>query len=377
MSEHTPNDSNRRDLGIVPKKPAAEVDSELAFHLEQRIEANIAKGMSPDAARRAALERFGDVRNVADECTQLLAEDRRAEARRDWFGDLQQDVRFAIRGGVRAPLFSLLAIATLALGIGANAAVFGTVKSVLLDALPYASADRLVRIFCPYPAQGIVRGALSAGTVSDIRERQHSFESLGAFTSPRDAIYTADEPLIIKSMFIEPELFRTLGVNAARGRTFLDEDADHDTTTVVMISHGAWQRLFGGVDSAMGKVVRLNGIPRTIVGILPRNFVPPQEEADFYQPLSIARNSRDPIGLRGSHGFGFVARLKPGVAAHTADRELVGIGKELERLYPKDNTGIGLTAMTLRDAMVGDTRTPLIILLASAALVLMIMCANL
>src|SRR3954463_5894732 len=100
MSDHTPNDSTPRDLDFVPKKPAAEVDSELAFHLEQRIQANIAKGMSPEAARSAALERFGDLGGVRDECTELLAQDRRAEARRDWLGDLRQDVRFALRGAV-------------------------------------------------------------------------------------------------------------------------------------------------------------------------------------------------------------------------------------------------------------------------------------
>src|SRR5262245_31268907 len=121
MTKHTPHDDDPRELNFVPQKPASEVDNELAFHLEQRIEANIAKGMSPDDARRAALQRFGDVGNVREECTQMLAEDRRAEARRDWFGDFQQDVKFAIRGALRAPLFSMLAIATLALGIGANA----------------------------------------------------------------------------------------------------------------------------------------------------------------------------------------------------------------------------------------------------------------
>ncbi|HEY9228756.1 MAG TPA: permease prefix domain 1-containing protein, partial [Gemmatimonadaceae bacterium] len=256
MTNHSPNDSDSRDHELVPKKPAAEVDSELAFHLEQRIAANIAKGMIPDAARRAALERFGNVSAVRDECTQMLSADRRAEARRDWFGDLRQDVRFAIRGAVRAPLFSALAVATLALGIGANAAVFGTVKSVLLDALPYANADRLVRIFCPYRTQGITRGALSAGTVSDVRERQRSFERLGAFAPARDAIYMATDAQIVKAMFIEPELLRTLGVSPARGPGFRDEDGNRDTTTVAMVSHGAWQRLFGGADDVIGKVVR-------------------------------------------------------------------------------------------------------------------------
>src|SRR3954468_14858485 len=127
MTDHFSDESTPRDVDFIPKKPGAEVDSELAFHLEQRIQANIANGMTPEAARRAALARFGDVDNVRDECTQLLVEDRRTAARRDWFDDLRQDARFAIRSAVRTPLFSLLAIATLALGIGANAAVFGTV----------------------------------------------------------------------------------------------------------------------------------------------------------------------------------------------------------------------------------------------------------
>ncbi len=377
MTNYPPNDPEARNAEVVPKKPAAEVDSELAFHLEQRIQANIARGMSAEDARRSALDRFGDLTGVRDECTQLLAADRRAEARRDWFGDLAQDVRFALRGAVRTPLFSVLAVVTLMLGIGANAAVFGTVKSVLLDALPYTNADRLVRIFCPYPTQGVTRGALSAGTVSDVRERQHSFSSLAAFLSPRDAIYMADEPQIVKSMFIEPQLLVTLGVTPVRGNAFHDDDANHDTTTVTMISHGAWQRLFGGADDAIGKVVRLNGIARTIVGVLPRDFVPPQDASDFFLPLSTQLMMRDPVSVRGSHSLGFIGRLAPGVSVETANRELAAIGAELEKLYAKDNLGIGLSAMSLRDAMVGDTRTPLIILLASAALVLMIMCANL
>jgi putative ABC transport system permease protein len=162
-----------------------------------------------------------------------------------------------------------------------------------------------------------------------------------------------------------------------RGGGFRDEDANHDTTTVVMISHGAWQRLFGGREDAVGKVVRLNGISRTVVGILPRNFVPPENEVDFYQPLAMAPFMRDPVTVRGSHNFGFIGRLKPGVTPQAADRELNGIGIEIEKLFAKDNRGFGLIGVPLRDAMVGDTRTPLLILLASAALVLLIMCANL
>jgi predicted permease len=377
MTDH--NSSGDRDFRFVTPKPEAEVDAELGFHLEQRVQAYIARGLSPADARRKALERFGDVAGVRDECAQMLTEERKAEARRDWLDDLGQDLRFAARSALRAPLFSLLAVATLALGIGANAAVFGVVKSVLLDALPYAQPARLMRIYCPFRDGTQSKGALSAGTVSDVRERQRSFASLGAFQHARDAVYMTDAgPQMVKAMFVEPQLFRALGVSPVRGPGFRDDDGLHDTTTVVMLSYGAWQRLFAGRNEALGKTVRLNGLPRTIVGVLPRDFVPPDEETtDFYQPLGMALFMRDPITVRGSHNFGFIGRLKPGISADAARRDMASVGDELEKLYAKDNLGIGLTAVSLRDAMVGDTRGPLLVLLASAALVLLIMCANL
>ena len=203
-----------RGIPFVPPKPQAEVDDELGFHLERRIQENINRGMSPEAARRAALERFGDVDGVREECAQLLTADRKAEARRDWLDDLRQDLRFAVRAAFRAPIFSLLAIVTLALGIGANAAVFGVVKSVLLNALPYSDPGRLVRIYSPFNDGTIEKGSLSAGTVSDIRERQRSFSTTGAFVPPRDVVYMADAPQVVKAGWAEPGFFRTLGVSA-------------------------------------------------------------------------------------------------------------------------------------------------------------------
>ena len=143
-----------RKILHVPGKADAEVDSELRFHLDERIRANIAAGMSPDEARRAALERFGDVDGVRDECARLLVEERKTKRRRDWIDDFRQDLRFAIRSAAGAPLFTLLAALTLALGIGANAAMFGVVKSVLLNSLPYADADRLTRIYTPIKSLG-------------------------------------------------------------------------------------------------------------------------------------------------------------------------------------------------------------------------------
>ena len=300
-----------------------------------------------------------------------------AKARRDWLDDLRQDLRFAVRGAVRAPLFSLLAVVTLALGIGANAAVFGVVKSVLLDALPYRDAGQLVRVYAPQSKGQGARGALSAGTVSDLRERQHSFSQTGAFVSPQNGLYSGDRPEVLQVAWAEPAMFKTLGVTPLRGPGFTAEDATHDTATVTMLSNAAWHRLFSGDPNVIGRVMRINGLPRTIVGVLPPSFVPPDGNADVYLPLGMSPYMRNPITVRGSHNFGMVARLRPGITAAVADREMRFIGAELEHLYAKDNLGISLSDVSLRDAMVGETRTPLLILLASAALVLLIMCANL
>jgi predicted permease len=150
-----------------------------------------------------------------------------------------------------------------------------------------------------------------------------------------------------------------------------------DTAFVTVIPWKTWQTVFAGAEDVVGKTVRLNNINRTVVGVLPHDFVMPEGDEDYFYPVSIAPFMRDPIGVRGSHNFDMVGRLKSGVSAEAADRELRAIGDELEKLYAKDNLGIGMIGVPLREAIVGDTRTPLIVLLASAALVLLITCANL
>jgi predicted permease len=367
-----------KKIPFIPGAPDAEVDSELRFHLEHRIQANIDAGMSPEEAKRAAVERFGDVQGVRDECARLLTVDRKTQRRRDWLDDLRQDFRFAVRASTGAPMFTLLAVLTLALGIGANAAVFGVVKSVLLNSLPYEDPGRLVRVYTPIKSLGDRVGAISAGTISDLRERQKSFSSLGTWLPARDVIYNpGDQPQVVQARWVEPALFTTLGIRFILGNNFREEDGLRDTAFVTVIPWKTWQSTFGGATDVVGKQVRLNNIDRTIVGVLPRDFVLPEGDADYFYPASIAPFMRDPIGVRGSHNFGMVGRLKPGISMETADRELRAIGDELETLYAKDNFGIGMIGVPLRTAMVGDTRTPLIVLLASAALVLLITCANL
>ncbi|HEU4564380.1 MAG TPA: ABC transporter permease [Gemmatimonadaceae bacterium] len=370
-----------RDAGRLPfqRAPEAEVNEELAFHVEERIRDYVARGMDPEAARAAALQRLGDLRGVRDECTHILAEDRRAEARRSWLADLRQDLRFGVRAALRAPLFSLLAVVTLALGIGANAAVFGVVKSVLLDALPYADADRVVRVYGRLLDGTMDRAPLSAGTITDIAARQRSFSRLAAFNSlPREVVYAADdEPRVLKVEWAEPELFRTLGVSAMLGRTFTEEEAASDTAHVVVLMHAAWQRLFAGDRAVLGRAMRVNGIPRTVIGVLPRDFVGPVSGVDIYFPLNLRPALADPISARRRQWLGLVGRLRPGVTVDAAERELVSIAADLAREYPLDNGSFTVAAVPVRDAMVGATGAPLIVLMASAGLVLLITCANL
>ncbi len=370
---------SKRGKRLVDPEPRAEVDDELTFHIEQRIRDYIARGMDPVDARAAALERLGDLSGVRDECTELLAAERRAAAHRDWLGDLRQDLRFGIRGAARAPLFSLLAILTLALGIGANTAIFGVVKSVLLDALPYADADRVVRLYGRLVDGTSDRAPLSAGTVADIAARQRSFSGIAAFRGlPYNLAYLGEDgPRVVTTVDVEPALFSILGVRPALGRTLSDADTAAGAPAVVMLTHSTWERLFASDPSVIGRAVRIDGVSRTVTGVLPRGFIGPLGEAGFYLPLELRSALSDPVRIRGRHWLGAVARLEPGVAVDAAQREASALAADLARQYPEDNGRFGVTVMPVRDALIGSTRTPLLVLMGSAGLVLLIACANL
>ena len=365
-----------REFRIFPPKPDAEVNDELAFHLEQRVRDYVARGMDPESARAAAIARLGNLTTVRHECTQMLEDDRRTARRRDWIEDLRQDLRFGIRAAARAPLFSLLAIATLALGIGANAAVFGVVKSVLLDALPYADADRLVRIYARWTSAPTEAQSVSPGVATDFATRLRSFSSVVPFNfSTFDVAYLNQSgPSVLKAAFVGGTFFQTLGVRPALGRAFTARDAGAATA---MLSDAAWRREFGGDPGVIGRTLRIDGSPIEVVGVLPRGFVGPMGDADVWFSLDLTPMRRTPETARGQHWLGVVARLAPGVTPNAAQRELDRLGADLAREYPGTDVGRTFSAVPLRTAMVGDTRTPLLVLMTSAGLVLVITCANL
>ena len=365
-----------RDFRIFPPRPDAEVDDELAFHLEQGVRDYVARGMDPESARAAAIARLGDLITVRQECTQMLEDDRRTARRRDWFDDLRQDLRFGIRAAAHAPLFSLLAVVTLALGIGANAAVFGVVKSVLLDALPYADADRLVRVYARWSSAPADAQSVSPGVATDFVTRLRSFSSVAPFNfSTFDVAYLDQSgPRVLKAALVGGTFFQTLGVRPALGRAITARDAGAATA---MLSDAAWRREFGGDRSVIGRTLRIDGSPIEVVGVLPRGVVGPMGDADVWFSLDLTPMLRTPATARGQHWLGVVARLAPGVTPAAAQHEIDRLAADLAREYPETDVGRTFAAVPLRAAMVGDTRTPLLVLLASAGLVLVITCANL
>jgi putative ABC transport system permease protein len=369
---------------------SGDVDAEINFHVEARTQELIANGLDPLAARAAAMREFGDVREARAELETIGRRRVRHINRVNWWSDLAQDLKYGLRSLIGAPLFSLLAIATLALGIGANAAVFSVLKSVLLDALPYTEPDRLVRVYARWLDGSMERGPLAAGTMADMAQRQRSFERVAAYSGVSNGVLGDESGSRIATYsWVESNFFDTLGVSAVRGRMFGKDDATSgivpltggqtapDTARNVVLTYAAWQRLYAGDPGILDRDVRINGLPRRVIGILPPRFIGPVGDVDFYLAFDLAPVVSHPVMSRSSQWLGVIGRLKPGISDQDVRRDLAAIGRDLAREYPRDNGAFGITAMPLREWMAGDTRTPLLVLMTSAALVLLIACANL
>jgi len=362
-----------------------DVAQEIKAHVEARAAELTAQGMEPEAARARAVAEFGDLYDARVELESIDRRRVRHRDRADWWSDLRQDLRYGLRALRRAPLFGLLAIVTLAVGIGANAATFSVMKSVLIDPLPYDDVGALVRVFRS-ALQPPGPGPLSAQAIAAIAERQRTFQHLSAFADLfAQAVYGGEDgPRTATVVWVEPDFFQTLGVEAALGRTFAADEGTNglaamsnglmapDTAAVVVASHDAWRRLLDGDPAAAGRQVRLDGALRTIIGVLPRQFVGPTGNRDFYVPMDLRPVIAHPRAGSGNFWLSLVGRLQPGVSLEAARQDLAGIAADLDA--PVETI---LGAEPLRDTIIGDTQRPLVALMASAGLVLLIACANL
>lgn len=286
-------------------------------------------------------------------------------------GTLFQDLRYGARMLRKSPGFTIVAVLTLALGIGANTAIFSVVNGVLLRPLPFRDPSRLVLIAEKSSFPVI---STSYGNYLDWRDQSHCFESMEATRSGSATLTGAGEPERLNVRMATAGLFSMLGINAQIGRTFLSEEDRAGGTPVVLLSYGLWQRRFGGSPDIIGKTVNLDLQPYTVVGILPNDFQILQPADVFLPFMPWAKTLPDD---RNWHpGIIPLARLKQGVSKEQARGEMVGITKRLEQQYPEDNTGTSADVVGLHDQIVQNARPALLLLLGAVSFVLLIACAN-
>jgi putative ABC transport system permease protein len=294
-----------------------------------------------------------------------------------WIETVWQDLRSGARMLRRNPGFAATAILTLALGIGANTAIFSAVRAVLLSSLPYRQPDRLVKIWGQLPGEGIPKNALSDPEFFELVDMNQSFQQVAAFYANSGANLGSDEmaPQRITRGSATWTLFPLLGVQPILGRTFSAEEDQPGRDQVSVISYGLWRSFFAGDPNVVGKIMRMNSRPSTVIGVLPEGF-------DFagdnqvWVPLALDRNHPND---RGGHSWSAIGRLKPGVTVAQASADMARFAQQLARQYPAyypENSGWGVIVVPLREELVAQIRPALLILMAATGIVLLIACAN-
>ena len=293
---------------------------------------------------------------------------------------LLQDIRFGFRMLLKSPSVSIVATIALALGIGANTAIFSVVNAVLLQPLPFPDPESLVAIFETDNQRGQVRGSHSYPNFFDLRSQNTTFERVASYTSGDFIMTGRGEPARLQGAVVTADLFPLLGVQPMLGRTFLpDEDKPSTTGRVAILSHALFQKRFGSDQSILNQAITLDGRSFTVVGVMPPSFEFPiqNDPIELWTTIAGHASGSDPVtGQRGAHFLRVVGRLKPGVTPEAAQADLTAIAARLEQQYPDENTRKGLRLESALASLVGDIRPALLILLGAVACVLLIACAN-
>jgi putative ABC transport system permease protein len=283
---------------------------------------------------------------------------------------LKQDLQYAVRRLFKSPGFTFVAVVTLALGIGANSAIFSVVNGVLLKPLPYPESDRLVGMFHVYEKQ---REVMSGPNFIDVSRAATSLENAAAISTGGIILTGQGEPVRLDVARVSASLFNVLRVRPAAGRSFNADENTPGKTDVVVLSHGLWQTRFGSDPHAIGKRIQLDGVATEIIGVMPEGFSYPAGR-QAWLPISYDENFVSK--QRGAWYLRVIARLKPGVTPQQSAAEVETLGKNLARQYPDANDGIGMTTFPLHEAIVGGIRQAVLVLLGAVGFVLLIACAN-
>jgi putative ABC transport system permease protein len=356
-----------------------EVDDELAFHIEMRTRELVDKGVDPRIARELVLARIGDASRLKRTCVDLGRKRDREMRLTQWFDERRQDVRFALRQLKSTPTFTVVAALTLALGIGANSAMFALADATLIRPLPYPDADRLVMVWERAPT--FPRVPVSPVTLRDLDKQSQTFERLGGINmgigggplleAPDGSLQSVDRQLVTA------QFFDALGVHPIAGRTFRQDEAGPPAATVVVMSEGLWRTRFGADPSLVGRDIRLNGQPFTVIGVVPDD-VQLQRPARIWSLLpEIPDALRAVAAARGAHSLQVVGRLKPGVTLEAARADLAAFGERLAGDYPATHKGWSITVEPLRAGVMGpDLQMTSLFLFGVVGFVLLLCCAN-
>jgi len=349
-----------------------DVDDELAFHIDMRIDALVAAGMSRDQARAQAIREFGDIDDARRYIRAVDNDIEAARRRSDYMSDLRSDILYAFRKLRGSPMFTLTAVLTLALGIGANTAIFSVVNGVLLKPLPFPQQERLVRIQFRQHGHG---DASTPPDLADFRTRARAFEGFSHYEG-----YTANlvrehaEPERLIGAEVSANWFSLLKVRPLHGRFFAEGEDTPSAPRVVILSEPLWRRDFSSDPAVVGKQIQINAQSMTVVGVAPAEQGYPMT-AELWVPTRFSlRDLSD--ATRGARWLGLLGRVKAGISFETAAAEVDQIEKHMEGLFPEQFRERRAQAVRLQSAIVGDLQRPLYVIMAAVAVVLLIACAN-
>ncbi len=347
-----------------------DLNDEIRNHIEFETQKNISLGMGAAEARRAAMRDFGGV--------EVAKESHRDGRGTRWIEELFADTKFAFRTMWRAPAITGAAIITLALAVGANTAIFSAVDAVILRPLPFAAPGRLVMLWEENPDRGWRQAQAAPANFFDWAEQVHSFESAAAYIDFKShtTLTGYGEPKLLVAASVTGSFFSVLGVTPQEGRTFTEDETWDNGSHIAIITHRLWMEQFGGQRDIVGKTIVLRGNPRQVVGILPASFNFPGLDADVWTPSAFTKTDRAQTFFRRAHWIRGIARLKPGVTIEAANAELQTVARRLQTAYPETNTHMGAGMTPIHDFLIGDTRKPLLVLLAAVSLLLLLACAN-
>jgi putative ABC transport system permease protein len=286
---------------------------------------------------------------------------------------LLKEIRYGIRSLLKHPGFTSIAVLTLALGIGANTAIFSVVNAVLLRALPFPDPDRLVMVWEDASFAGFPRNTPAPANYADWKAQNQVFEATGAFADRSFNLTGDGEPEKIDAYGVTANFFPLLGVKPVLGRAILPEDDKPEANKVVMINYSLWQQRYGGERSVIGRELLLNGEKYAVVGVMPAGFQFLDSHVGLWVPMAFTSEA---LAERGSHYLNVVARMKPGVTLAQANADIHTIQQRIAHDHPDDAGRISAYVMPLRDQLAGDVRRPLLILLVAVGFVLLIACAN-